>query len=160
MGAAAITLSRYQVAIHGTTQAMRRSIGTAASYGCIRMYNEDVVDLYQRVNVGTPVLAFPDLSAASASALEWEREVPMTQTHRNELRDRRRRPCRHDGGTAPRPRRGRYDRAGKARRLPARFPWRHDPSLDLAGDGRSRALRQFLALPHQEATTLSGAIRR
>lgn len=59
MGAAAITLSRYQVAIHGTTQAMRRSIGTAASYGCIRMYNEDVVDLYQRVNVGTPVLAVP-----------------------------------------------------------------------------------------------------
>ena len=59
MGAAAITLSRYQVAIHGTTQHMRRSIGTAASYGCIRMYNEDVVDLYQRVNVGTPVLAVP-----------------------------------------------------------------------------------------------------
>jgi lipoprotein-anchoring transpeptidase ErfK/SrfK len=59
MGAAAITLSRYQVAIHGTTRAMRRSIGTAASYGCIRMYNEDVVDLYQRVNVGTPVLAVP-----------------------------------------------------------------------------------------------------
>ncbi len=59
MGAAAITLSRYQVAIHGTTKSMRRSIGTAASYGCIRMYNEDVVDLYQRVNVGTPVLAIP-----------------------------------------------------------------------------------------------------
>jgi|SRR5580698_6507028 lipoprotein-anchoring transpeptidase ErfK/SrfK len=59
MGAAAITLSRYQVAIHGTTQHMRRSIGTAASYGCIRMYNEDVVDLYQRVYVGTPVLAVP-----------------------------------------------------------------------------------------------------
>ncbi len=59
MGAAAITLSRYQVAIHGTTKAMRRSIGTAASYGCTRMYNEDVVDLYQRVNVGTPVLAIP-----------------------------------------------------------------------------------------------------
>jgi lipoprotein-anchoring transpeptidase ErfK/SrfK len=59
MGAAAITLTRYQVAIHGTNQRMRRSIGTAASYGCIRMYNEDVVDLYQRVNVGTPVLAIP-----------------------------------------------------------------------------------------------------
>ncbi|MEJ0050367.1 MAG: L,D-transpeptidase [Methylovirgula sp.] len=59
MGAAAITLSRYQVAIHGTTQHMRRSIGSAASYGCIRMYNEDVVDLYQRINVGTPVLAVP-----------------------------------------------------------------------------------------------------
>jgi lipoprotein-anchoring transpeptidase ErfK/SrfK len=59
MGSAAITLSRYQVAIHGTTRSMRRSIGTAASYGCIRMYNEDVVDLFQRVSIGTPVLAVP-----------------------------------------------------------------------------------------------------
>ena len=59
MGAAAITLMRHQVAIHGTTASMRRSVGTAASYGCIRMYNEDVVDLYQRVNVGAPVIAVP-----------------------------------------------------------------------------------------------------
>ena len=59
MGAAAITLMRHQVAIHGTTASMRRSVGTAASYGCIRMYNEDVVDLYQRVSVGAPVIAIP-----------------------------------------------------------------------------------------------------
>ncbi len=59
MGAAALTLSRSEVAIHGTTQSMRRSVGTAASYGCIRMYNEDVVDLYHRVQVGTRVLAVP-----------------------------------------------------------------------------------------------------
>jgi lipoprotein-anchoring transpeptidase ErfK/SrfK len=59
MGAAAITLRRHQVAIHGTTMTMRRSIGTAASYGCIRMYNEDVVDLIQRVNVGSLVISVP-----------------------------------------------------------------------------------------------------
>jgi lipoprotein-anchoring transpeptidase ErfK/SrfK len=59
MGAAAITLTRYQVAIHGTNRWMRHSVGTAASYGCIRMYNEDVVDLYQRVSIGTPVVAVP-----------------------------------------------------------------------------------------------------
>lgn len=59
MGAAAITLKRYEVAIHGTTAHMRRSVGTAASYGCIRMYNEDVLDLYKRINVGTPVIAVP-----------------------------------------------------------------------------------------------------
>jgi lipoprotein-anchoring transpeptidase ErfK/SrfK len=59
MGAAAITLQRHQVAIHGTTSAMRRSVGTAASYGCIRMYNEDVLDLYQRVNIGAPVISVP-----------------------------------------------------------------------------------------------------
>ncbi len=56
MGARAITLDRNQVAIHGTTASMRASVGTAASYGCIRMYNEDVIDLYDRVQVGATVL--------------------------------------------------------------------------------------------------------
>jgi lipoprotein-anchoring transpeptidase ErfK/SrfK len=59
MGAAAITLNRDEVAIHGTTRGMRRSVGTAASYGCIRMYNEDVLDLFHRVRVGTRVIAIP-----------------------------------------------------------------------------------------------------
>jgi lipoprotein-anchoring transpeptidase ErfK/SrfK len=59
MGARAITLDRFQVAIHGTTKKMRRSIGAAASYGCIRMLNEDVIDLFDRVRVGTPVLMIP-----------------------------------------------------------------------------------------------------
>ncbi|MFC6792116.1 L,D-transpeptidase [Methylobacterium komagatae] len=54
MGAAAMTLAGGQYAIHGTNRPS--SIGTWASYGCIRMYNQDVVDLYQRVDVGTPVL--------------------------------------------------------------------------------------------------------
>jgi lipoprotein-anchoring transpeptidase ErfK/SrfK len=57
MGAAALTLDRDEIAIHGTSASMRRSVGTAASYGCIRMYNEDVVDLFQRVSVGTRVVA-------------------------------------------------------------------------------------------------------
>jgi lipoprotein-anchoring transpeptidase ErfK/SrfK len=56
MGARAITLDRDEVAIHGTTMAMRASVGTAASYGCIRMLNEDVIDLYDRVSVGAPVI--------------------------------------------------------------------------------------------------------
>ena len=59
MGARAIVLERNEVAIHGTTNRMRASIGTAASYGCIRMRNEDVADLYNRVSVGTPVLMEP-----------------------------------------------------------------------------------------------------
>jgi lipoprotein-anchoring transpeptidase ErfK/SrfK len=56
MGARAITLDRDEVAIHGTTMKMRSSVGTAASYGCIRMLNEDVIDLYDRVSVGAPVV--------------------------------------------------------------------------------------------------------
>ncbi|MGJ0505658.1 MAG: L,D-transpeptidase [Methylocystis sp.] len=59
MGLAALTLDRGEVAIHGTTARMRASIGTAASYGCIRMLNEDVADLYSRVEVGSPVLMQP-----------------------------------------------------------------------------------------------------
>jgi lipoprotein-anchoring transpeptidase ErfK/SrfK len=59
MGARALTLDRYQVAIHGTTAKMRASIGRAASYGCIRMLNEDVADLYDRVSVGSPVMMVP-----------------------------------------------------------------------------------------------------
>jgi len=59
MGARAMTLSEGQVAIHGTTQKMRASIGSAASYGCIRMLNEDIVDLYDRVPVGATVVMTP-----------------------------------------------------------------------------------------------------
>jgi lipoprotein-anchoring transpeptidase ErfK/SrfK len=56
MGAAALTLDRGQYAIHGTSRTMRGSIGSAASYGCIRMLDEDIVDLFARVRVGTPVV--------------------------------------------------------------------------------------------------------
>jgi lipoprotein-anchoring transpeptidase ErfK/SrfK len=59
MGVAALTLDRGEVAIHGTSPKMRSSIGTAASYGCIRMLNEDVADLYSRVDVGSPVVMQP-----------------------------------------------------------------------------------------------------
>ena len=55
----AITLDRDEIAIHGTTRAMRASVGTAASYGCIRMFNEDVIDLFDRIAVGSPVMMTP-----------------------------------------------------------------------------------------------------
>jgi lipoprotein-anchoring transpeptidase ErfK/SrfK len=54
MGARVLSLPG-ELAIHGTSASMRRSIGSAASYGCIRMLNEDIVDLFERVKVGTPV---------------------------------------------------------------------------------------------------------
>jgi lipoprotein-anchoring transpeptidase ErfK/SrfK len=53
MGVAAMTLAGTEYAIHGTN--MPGSVGGFVSYGCIRMYNEDILDLYQRVAVGTPV---------------------------------------------------------------------------------------------------------
>jgi lipoprotein-anchoring transpeptidase ErfK/SrfK len=54
MGAAAMTLSVDQYAIHGTNHP--ESIGGFVSFGCIRMHNQDVMDLYQRVRIGTPVV--------------------------------------------------------------------------------------------------------
>jgi lipoprotein-anchoring transpeptidase ErfK/SrfK len=54
MGAAALTLSGSEYAIHGTNSPS--SIGGFVSYGCIRMHNQDIVDLYERVSVGTPVV--------------------------------------------------------------------------------------------------------
>ena len=53
MGERALTLTGDDYAIHGTNRP--KSVGTFASYGCIRMYNEDIVDLYERVRVGTRV---------------------------------------------------------------------------------------------------------
>jgi len=49
-----MTLSGGQYAIHGTNKPS--SIGTFASYGCIRMYNQDILDLFDMVSVGTPVV--------------------------------------------------------------------------------------------------------
>ena len=53
MGEAALTLAGGEYAIHGTN--VPRSIGGFVSYGCIRMLNDDISDLYQRVPVGTKV---------------------------------------------------------------------------------------------------------
>ncbi len=55
MGAAAMTLSGGgQYAIHGTNNP--GSIGGFVSHGCIRMYNSDIMDLYDRVSWGTRVV--------------------------------------------------------------------------------------------------------
>jgi lipoprotein-anchoring transpeptidase ErfK/SrfK len=53
MGAAAMGLDRGNYAIHGTNDPS--SIGGFVSHGCIRMHNEDVLDLYQRTPIGTDV---------------------------------------------------------------------------------------------------------
>ncbi len=45
---------RRYIYIHGTGE--ENKIGKRASHGCIRMYNKDVIDLYNRVSEGTKVL--------------------------------------------------------------------------------------------------------
>ena len=53
LGVRAIYLGWSEYRIHGTNAPS--SIGRAASSGCIRMLNEDVKDLYERVHIGAPV---------------------------------------------------------------------------------------------------------
>jgi lipoprotein-anchoring transpeptidase ErfK/SrfK len=57
LGARALYLGHTLYRIHGTNEPS--SIGTYASSGCIRLLNEDVMDLYQRVSVGTSVVVLP-----------------------------------------------------------------------------------------------------
>ncbi len=54
MGVAAMTLAGGEYAIHGTNAP--GSIGGFVSHGCIRMYNADIQDLYNRVGIGTRVV--------------------------------------------------------------------------------------------------------
>jgi lipoprotein-anchoring transpeptidase ErfK/SrfK len=54
MGVAALTLIGGEYAIHGTNTP--GTVGHFVSHGCIRMYNQDITDLYQRVAVGTTVV--------------------------------------------------------------------------------------------------------
>jgi lipoprotein-anchoring transpeptidase ErfK/SrfK len=54
MGVAAMTLSGGEYAIHGTN--MPGSVGGFVSYGCVRMLNADISDLFDRVSVGTRVV--------------------------------------------------------------------------------------------------------
>jgi lipoprotein-anchoring transpeptidase ErfK/SrfK len=54
MGVAAMTLAGGEYAIHGTN--VPGSVGGFVSYGCIRMLNPDISDLFERVSVGTTVV--------------------------------------------------------------------------------------------------------
>ena len=54
MGEAALVLVDHELAIHGTNNP--GSIGGFVSAGCIRMHNADILDLYNRVRVGTRVV--------------------------------------------------------------------------------------------------------
>src|SRR6266487_6481193 len=57
LGARAMYLSGSVYRIHGTNDPS--TIGSQVSSGCIRLVNEDVIDLYSRVKVGTKVVVLP-----------------------------------------------------------------------------------------------------
>lgn len=64
LGERALYLGSTLYRIHGTPAAW--SIGQAVSNGCIRMYNKDVKDLYNRASVGTKVVVTNALGSLGA----------------------------------------------------------------------------------------------
>ena len=70
LGARALYLGQTLYRIHGTNQP--QWIGHAISSGCIRLTNEDVIDLYSRVKTGATVVVLgqgPRVASAGSSAL-------------------------------------------------------------------------------------------
>jgi lipoprotein-anchoring transpeptidase ErfK/SrfK len=66
LGARALYLGDTLYRIHGTNQPS--TIGTFVSSGCIRLTNEDIMDLYKRVKVGTRVVVLPSGPPMTAAA--------------------------------------------------------------------------------------------
>jgi lipoprotein-anchoring transpeptidase ErfK/SrfK len=69
LGARAMYLGNTIYRIHGTNQPS--TIGGQVSSGCIRMVNDDVIDLFNRVNVGTKVVVLPAERSASSSRVSF-----------------------------------------------------------------------------------------
>jgi lipoprotein-anchoring transpeptidase ErfK/SrfK len=66
LGARALYLGNTVYRIHGTNQPS--TIGSFVSSGCIRLTNDDIEDLYNRVNVGTRVVVLPGSNPDTAAA--------------------------------------------------------------------------------------------
>jgi lipoprotein-anchoring transpeptidase ErfK/SrfK len=77
LGARVMYLGNTAYRIHGTNQP--HTIGKHVSSGCIRMINEDVIDLYARVNVGAKVVVLPDEPhrALDASGAKGQRQASL-----------------------------------------------------------------------------------
>ena len=65
LGARAMYLGETEFRIHGTNKP--DTIGKRVSSGCIRLTNDDVVDLYERVKVGAKVIVLPAAAARRPS---------------------------------------------------------------------------------------------
>ena len=76
LGARALYLGDTNYRIHGTNSPS--SIGTQVSSGCIRMRNEDVIDLYRRVSVGTKVVVLAGDRRTAALADRPDEPLALT----------------------------------------------------------------------------------
>ena len=74
LGARAMYLGNTDYRIHGTNDPS--SIGKHMSSGCIRLLNADVIDLYNRVQVGTKVIVLPDKHSLQISVAQTDVNAP------------------------------------------------------------------------------------
>ena len=84
LGNRALYLGSSTYRIHGTDAPW--TIGTSASAGCVRMYNQDVLDLYTKVNVGTKVTVTWNKFAAGGPAVASAVEEPAAAKPKKYLR--------------------------------------------------------------------------
>ena len=82
LGARALYLGSSLYRIHGTNEPW--TIGEQASSGCIRLLNEDVLDLYERVPVGTRVVVkrtgrYPGVARAASPKLAAQEATSVDQ---------------------------------------------------------------------------------
>lgn len=89
LGARAMYLGTSEYRIHGTNDPT--TIGKTVSSGCIRLTNEDVIDLYNRVQVGAKVVVLPQqtlpaVAQARAPRQMEAQQVSMTSSYAPESR--------------------------------------------------------------------------
>jgi lipoprotein-anchoring transpeptidase ErfK/SrfK len=80
LGARAMYLASTLYRIHGTNQPS--TIGQRVSSGCIRMLNEDVIDLFDRVQVGSKVVVLVDSQRVATTTTGREQPNPRASRHR------------------------------------------------------------------------------
>jgi lipoprotein-anchoring transpeptidase ErfK/SrfK len=74
LGARALYIGNTLYRIHGSNEPW--TIGHNVSSGCIRMRNQDVIDLYNRVNLGTKVVVLPADPSAQIGAAPLKPKAP------------------------------------------------------------------------------------
>jgi lipoprotein-anchoring transpeptidase ErfK/SrfK len=92
LGARAMYIAGTQYRIHGTNAPS--TIGKHVSSGCIRLTNDDVIDLYSRVQVGAKVVVLPQTAVARVKTSLTSGYAPQPQSRAQAAWDRIRPPGR------------------------------------------------------------------
>ena len=78
LGSRALYIGGTEYRIHGTNDPT--SIGKNVSSGCIHLTNDNAIDLYNRVKVGTKVIVLPELGAPTREARREPQHQPSAET--------------------------------------------------------------------------------